>query len=125
MNTQTLGLCEKSPVRADGARFSSGPCKKHPSWDLLQSFVNNLGRSHCAFTPKSRLEQAIPYSAKHPGLPVDWQLAIVPASGMEIFELALWFTLGYRGVDIFVWESFSIDWNYQRCLDEEYIKEAA
>ncbi len=83
MNTQTLGLCEKSPVRSDDTHFASRSCKKYPGWNLLQSFVNNLGRSHCVSTSKSRLEQAIPYSAKHPGSPVDWQLAIVPVSGMR------------------------------------------
>ena len=110
MNTQTTGLCVKPAVRPKDARFSSGPCKKHPGWDLTNFNLNNLGRSHRATIPKSRLEAAINRSAKLLGLPEDWQLAIVPASDTGAFELALWSMLGQRGVDVFVWESFSSDW---------------
>lgn len=60
--------------------------------------------------PKSRLQEAITRSAKLLGLPEDWQLAIVPASDTGAFEMALWSMLGQRGVDVFVWESFSSDW---------------
>ena len=34
----------------------------------------------------------------------------MPASDTGAFELALWTMLGARGVDVFVWESFSSDW---------------
>ncbi len=110
MNTQTKGLCAKPAVRPKDAHFSSGPCKKHPGWDLANFNLNNLGRSHRAPVPKSRLAAAITRSAELLGLPDDWQLAIVPASDTGAFELALWSMLGHRGVDVFVWESFSSDW---------------
>ena len=110
MNTQTNRLCEKPAVRPDDPRFSSGPCKKHPGWDLSKLSISNLGRSHRASAPKSRLNQAIKRSAQILNLPEDWQLAIVPASDTGAFELALWSMLGKRGVDVFVWESFSSDW---------------
>lgn len=110
MNAQTNGLCVKPAVRPKDARFSSGPCKKHPGWDLANFNLNNLGRSHRAPVPKSRLESAINRSAELLGLPEGWQLAIVPASDTGAFELALWSMLGQRGVDVFVWESFSSDW---------------
>jgi phosphoserine aminotransferase len=110
MNAQTNGLCVKPAVRPKDARFSSGPCKKHPGWDLANFNLNNLGRSHRAPAPKSRLAEAINRSSQLLGLPEDWQLAIVPASDTGAFELALWSMLGQRGVDVFVWESFSSDW---------------
>lgn len=110
MNTTANGLCEKPALRPKDARFSSGPCKKHPGWDLSNFSLTNLGRSHRAAVPKSRLQEAITRSAKLLGLPDDWQLGIVPASDTGAFELALWSMLGQRGVDVFVWESFSSDW---------------
>lgn len=110
MNTRTNGLCVKPDVRPKDARFSSGPCKKHPGWDLANLSIDHLGYSHRAAAPKSRLQAAITRSAEILGLPEDWRLAIVPASDTGAFEMALWSMLGQRGVDVFVWESFSNDW---------------
>ena len=110
MNITAKRLCEKPALRPDDPRFSSGPCKKHPGWNLSSLSDSNLGRSHRAPIPKSRLQEAITRSANLLGLPDDWQLAIVPASDTGAFELALWSMLGPCGVDVFVWESFSSDW---------------
>lgn len=110
MNTRTNGLCEKPSVRPNDARFSSGPCKKHPGWNLNNLATKNLGHSHRASAPKLRLNEAITRSAEILGLPEAWELGIVPASDTGAFELALWSMLGERGVDVFSWESFSSDW---------------
>jgi len=110
MNTITKSLCERPAVRPKDPRFSSGPCKKHPGWDISNFSFGNLGRSHRAPVPKYRLQEAITRSANLLCLPENWQLAIVPASDTGAFELALWSMLGQRGVDVFVWESFSSDW---------------
>jgi len=110
MNVSAKRLCEKPTLRPADPRFSSGPCKKHPGWNLSSLSVGNLGRSHRASIPKSRLQEAISHSAELLNLPDDWQLAIVPASDTGAFELALWSMLGKCGVDVFVWESFSSDW---------------
>lgn len=110
MNTSAKRLCEKPVVRPDDPRFSSGPCKKHPGWDISRFSEINLGRSHRAPIPKSRLEEVIKRSAQLLSLPDDWLLGIMPASDTGAFELALWSMLGQRGVDVFVWESFSSDW---------------
>ena len=111
-NHKTHGLIEKPDIRPSDPRFSSGPCKKHPGWDLASFDISHLGRSHRAAVPKSRLTKAILRSHKLLQLPDDWQLAIVPASDTGAFELALWSMLGPCGVDVFVWESFSSDWAY-------------
>lgn len=129
MNTQTIRLCDKPAVRPADPRFSSGPCKKHPGWDLSRLDTRFLGRSHRAPLPKSRLNEAITRSAKLLALPDDWQLGIVPASDTGAFELAMWSMLGERDVDIFVWESFSSDWandiQTQLKLDDVHVYKAA
>ena len=128
MNHKTRGLAEEPAVRPADPRFSSGPCKKHPGWDFNHFSLDNLGRSHRAAVPKARLNQAITRSHQLLQLPDDWQLGIVPASDTGAFELALWSMLGARGVDVFVWESFSSDWandiQQQLQIDDLYIYQA-
>ncbi len=97
-------------VRPRDPRFSSGPCRKHPGWDLARLSTEHLGRSHRAAAPKASLELAITRSADLLGLPDDWRLGIVPASDTGAFELAMWSLLGSRPVTALVWERFSSDW---------------
>lgn len=110
MNDTDSGLVEKPLVRPAEPRFSSGPCRKHPGWDLSNFNLELLGRSHRASVPKSRLQLAITRSAELLGLPDDWKLGIVPGSDTGAFEMAMWSLLGQRPVDALVWESFSSDW---------------
>jgi len=105
-----LGFSSKPGVRPADARFSSGPCRKHPGWNLSSFNTDHLGRSHRAKAPKARLAEAITRSATLLGLPNDWKLGIVPGSDTGAFEMAMWSLLGTRPVDAFVWESFSKDW---------------
>jgi phosphoserine aminotransferase len=92
------------------ARFSSGPCKKYPGWNVSHLRTEFLGRSHRARLPKQRLKDAIDRSHRLLGLPDDWKLGIVPGSDTGAFEIALWSLIGARPVDALVWESFSNDW---------------
>lgn len=110
MTDTAPGFSSKPDVRPQDARFSSGPCRKHPGWALSSFSTDHLGRSHRAKAPKARLAEAITRSADLLGLPDDWKLAIVPASDTGAFEMAMWSLLGSRAVDAFVWESFSKDW---------------
>ncbi len=98
-------------VRPLDARFSSGPCRKHPGWDLSRLSTDYLGRSHRAAGPKARLADAITRSASLLNLPEDWKLGIVPGSDTGAVEMAMWSLLGERAVDVLVWESFSSDWS--------------
>ena len=110
MNEEASGLPERPRVRPADPRFSSGPCKKYPGWDVNHLNTDFLGRSHRAKLPKQRLRDAIDISHRMLGLPADWKLGIVPGSDTGAFEIAMWSLLGSRPVDVLVWESFSNDW---------------
>jgi phosphoserine aminotransferase len=110
MNEEANGLPVRPRIRPADTRFSSGPCKKYPGWDLSHLKTEFLGRSHRAKLPKQRLADAIGISHRLLGLPADWKLAIVPGSDTGAFEIAMWSLLGSRPVDVLVWESFSSDW---------------
>ena len=110
MNEEASGLPERPRVRPADPRFSSGPCKKYPGWDITHLNTDFLGRSHRAKLPKQRLRDAIDISHRMLGLPADWKLGIVPGSDTGAFEMAMWSLLGSRPVDVLVWESFSNDW---------------
>jgi len=110
MNEEANGLPVRPRVRPADPRFSSGPCKKYPGWDINHLNTQFLGRSHRAKLPKQRLKDAIDISHRLLGLPADWKLGIVPGSDTGAFEIAMWSLLGSRAVDVLVWESFSSDW---------------
>ena len=110
MNEEAGGLPVQPRVRPADPRFSSGPCKKYPGWDISHLKTEFLGRSHRARVPKQRLADAIEISHRLLGLPADWKLGIVPGSDTGAFEMAIWSLLGSRPVDALVWESFSSDW---------------
>ena len=110
MNDTATGFADKPRVRPADARFSSGPCRKHPGWNLSSLNTEHLGRSHRAAQPKASLKSAIDRSAALLNLPENWKLGIVPASDTGAFEMAMWSLLGTRAVDAMVWESFSADW---------------
>ncbi|MFT5220278.1 MAG: phosphoserine aminotransferase [Gammaproteobacteria bacterium] len=111
MNEFAVGPRDRPSIRPADARFSSGPCKKYPGWDINHLNTDNLGRSHRASLPKQRLKSAIDRSHQLLQLPDDWRLGIVPASDTGAFEMAMWSLLGSRPVDALVWESFSSDWS--------------
>lgn len=97
-------------ARPANARFSSGPCSKHPGW-TLQSLQNALlGRSHRAKTPKAKLKLAIDLTREILQVPAEYRIGIVPASDTGAVEMALWSLLGARGVDVLAWESFGEGW---------------
>jgi phosphoserine aminotransferase len=110
MIEKASGFPDKPRIRPQDPRFSSGPCKKFPGWDVASLNTDFLGRSHRAKTPKTRLSSAIERSHALLDLPGDWKLGIVPGSDTGALEIALWSMLGCRPVDALVWDSFSSDW---------------
>ena len=110
MSAKANGFPGKPRLRPQDPRFSSGPCKKFPGWDLGRLNTQFLGRSHRAKNPKKRLSSAIERSHALLNLPANWKLGIVPGSDTGAFEIAMWSMLGPRPVVVLVWDSFSSDW---------------
>ncbi|MFA9452633.1 MAG: phosphoserine transaminase [Candidatus Aminicenantaceae bacterium] len=100
----------KPNVKPQSANYSSGPCAKHPGFSLDELKDAPFGRSHRSKLGKGKLVEAIDKTKQILGLPPDYRVGIVPASDTGAFEMAMWSLLGTRGVDVFVWESFSKGW---------------
>ena len=101
----------KPTIKPTNPNFSSGPCSKHPGYSLDELRDAPLGRSHRSVLGKAKLGEAIDKTKRILGLPSDYRVGIVPASDTGAFEMAMWSLLGPRGVDVFVWESFSKGWS--------------
>jgi phosphoserine aminotransferase len=97
-------------VRPADARFSSGPTKKRPGWNLKALEGALLGRSHRSKPGKAKLKETIERTRAVLGVPADFKIAVVPASDTGAVEMALWSMLGARPVDVFAWESFGEEW---------------
>jgi len=97
-------------VRPADARFSSGPTKKRPGWNLSALEGALLGRSHRSKPGKAKLKEAIDRTRAVLRVPAEFKIAIVPASDTGAVEMALWSMLGARPVDVFAWESFGEEW---------------
>ena len=100
----------KPTVKPTNPNFSSGPCAKHPGFTLDELKDAPFGRSHRSSLGKGKLAAAIDRTKQILGLPEEYRVGIVPASDTGAFEMAMWSMLGPRGVDVFVWESFSKGW---------------
>ncbi|HHX87102.1 MAG TPA: phosphoserine transaminase [Firmicutes bacterium] len=100
----------KPTVRPKNPNFSSGPCAKHPGYNLETLSDAPLGRSHRSAAGKSRLYKSIQKTKELLGIPDKYLVGIVPASDTGAMEMALWNLLGDRPVDVIFFESFGKTW---------------
>lgn len=103
-------MLKKPTDKPKNPRFSCGPTRKHPGWDIKQLNTESLGRNHRSDLAVERLSSALEHCGKLMELPHDWNMAIMPGSNTGAFEIALWNMLGAKSIDVFAWESFSYDW---------------
>jgi phosphoserine aminotransferase len=106
----TSSSLAKPTLRPVSPSFSSGPCAKHPGWQITDLKDAVLGRSHRGKLGKDRLKRAIDETKALLELPADYLVGIMAGSDTGAVEAALWSMMGARGVDIFAWESFGKDW---------------
>ncbi len=97
-------------TRPNNPRFSSGPCTKPPTFTFHSLKDAALGRSHRAPISKAKLKEAIDKTRDMLEVPVDYRIAIVPASDTGAVEMAMWNLLGPRPVEVLAWESFGGEW---------------
>ncbi|WP_429911982.1 phosphoserine transaminase [Glycocaulis sp.] len=97
-------------IRPADPRFSCGPTRKRPGWEISAVGTGSLGRSHRAPLPKQRLGEAIERAGALLEIPADYRILIAPASDTGAFEAAMWSMLGARGVDVFSWDAFGERW---------------
>ncbi len=101
---------KKPAIKPKNPNFSSGPCSKHPKWNIENLKHTSISRSHRAAPSKVKLKEVIELHRTLLNIPKDYKIGIVPASDTGAFEMAMWSMLGARGVDVFAWEAFSKDW---------------
>jgi phosphoserine aminotransferase len=100
----------KPTSRPNDARFSCGPTKKRPGWELSALAAAPLGRTHRGGTPKARLAEAIERTGAILEIPDDYKVIITPASDTGAMEGAMWSMLGARGVDVLACDEFGGRW---------------
>lgn len=101
----------KPQHRPENAQFSSGPCRKHPGWNVSPQMIGHVGRSHRSPDVSERLQSVIDRMKTLLGLPADWVCGITPGSGTGACTMALQNLLGPRPVDILVSDGFSEHWS--------------
>ncbi|WP_375285209.1 phosphoserine transaminase [Marinicauda pacifica] len=103
-------MSQKPSTRPADPRFSSGPTKKRPGWELAALSGAPLGRTHRGGIPKARLAEAIERTGAMLEIPDDYRVIITPASDTGAMEGAMWSLLGARGVDVFSCDEFGRRW---------------
>ncbi|GJD87052.1 Phosphoserine aminotransferase [Methylobacterium hispanicum] len=103
-------MSDRPAARPRVPNFSSGPCAKHPGWNLQALSDAALGRSHRSTLGKAKLKQAIDLTRTVLQVPADFRIGIVPASDTGAVEMAMWTMLGERTVEVAAWEAFGLEW---------------
>lgn len=101
----------KPATKPASPNFSSGPCKKHPGYDLAVSLGDApLGRSHRSAEGMAKITECLDRTRSLLRIPDGYRVAIVPGSDTGAIEMAMWSMLGPLPVDVCYWESFGKGW---------------
>lgn len=96
--------------RTDDNRFSSGPCKKRPNWDLNLLKNALVGRSHKSTDGKNAFAEILKLQREVLEIPDDYIVATIMGSDTAAVEAAIWNLIGERGVDAIVFDYFGKKW---------------
>lgn len=86
--------------------FSSGPSKK----PYLINDSKGLNRSHRSSFWKRKIEKILLKIKSVLKIPKEYQIAFIPGSSTGAMEALLWNLLGYRKIDVVVYDIFSEIW---------------
>lgn len=103
-------MTNKPTQLPDSPKFGSGPCKKHPGWQISELGTAFLERSHRAPDGVAKVQYLLDLTRELLNIPDDFSIAIVPGSGTGAVETAMWNFLGCRPLDIFAWDVFGKLW---------------
>jgi len=99
------------PNKPNCPYFSSGPCKKYPSFNpKIFSLTHYQGRSlRCQYV-MDKIEELTNKTKNILGIPDDYQVGFVSGSDSGAVEMALWNMVGYKNLTIFDFGPFSRTW---------------
>lgn len=103
-------MIQTPSTRPADPRFSCGPTKKRPGWELAMLAAAPVGRTHRGGIPKARLAEALERTAAVLEIPDDYRVIMTPASDTGALEGAMWSMLGAREVDVFACDEFGKRW---------------
>ncbi|HLD95402.1 MAG TPA: phosphoserine aminotransferase [Alphaproteobacteria bacterium] len=103
-------MLKKSLKKPFDPRFSSGPCKKYPTFTFDAFDISVLGRSHRSAKGTNLCETLIKNLKTVLEIPNDYEIAIVPGSAMGAVATLIWNLLGPNPVEALVTDAFSKLW---------------
>lgn len=101
---------EEPKLKPSNPCFSSGPCAKHPNYNIEINKLDSLGRSHRSTLCKSKIKQAMIMTKEILELPDEYKVGFIHGSDTGAFEAAMWSLLGPKEIDVLSWESFGSGW---------------
>lgn len=91
-------------------RFCSGPCAKHPAWNLSDVDTKWLSRSHRSPLGVGFIRALLEQTREVLGIPESHRIMFTPGSATGAITMAMWNFLGSRPVDVVCNDVFSERW---------------
>jgi phosphoserine aminotransferase len=91
-------------------RYSSGPCKKRPGWNVNVLENALVGRSHKSIECVNRIKEVNKLQRELLKIPENFKMGILIGSDTAAVEGAIWTLIGERDIDCIVTDAFSKKW---------------